>query len=74
MSYDAMLDAMKSNPELAREIHDAPTVSHREAILDKHGIDKPSFSSPLPSKEQVKSMSEVAGGSTYFNMTACGAA
>jgi len=52
MSYDAMLDAMKSNPELAREIHDAPTVSHREAILDKHGIDKPRSAAHSPQRSR----------------------
>lgn len=74
MSYDAMLEAMKNDPALAQQLHDAPTVAAREAILEQNGIAKPNMNSTLPSRDQIKSMSEVAGGSTYFNMTACGAA
>lgn len=74
MSYDAMLDAMKNDPALAKELHDAPTVAARQAILEKNGIAKPNLNSPLPRQEKIKAMSDVAGGSTYFNMTACGAA
>lgn len=74
MSYDAMLDAMKNDPALAQQLHDASSVSERQAILEARGISTPNMDSPLPSKDDVKSMSEVAGGSTYFNVTACGAA
>lgn len=73
MSYDAMLEAMKNDPALAQQLHDAKTVAERSAILEANGISKPNLDSPLPSKDEIKSMSEVAGGSTYFNCTACGA-
>jgi len=74
MSYDAMLDAMKNDPALAQQLHDAKTVAERQGILEARGIATPNLNSPLPSKDDIKSMSEVAGGSTYFNATACGAA
>jgi len=74
MSYDAMLDAMKNDPALAQQLHDATTVAERQSILEAKGIATPNLNSPLPSKDDIKSMSEVAGGSTYFNATACGAA
>jgi hypothetical protein len=74
MSYDAMLDAMKSDPALAQRLHDAGTVSERAEILKEAGIEAPTLDSPLPGKDQLQAMSDVAGGDTYFNATACAAA
>lgn len=74
MSYDAMLEAMKNDPALAQRLHDAGTVAERAQILKEAGIAAPTMDSPLPSKDQLQSMSDVAGGDTYFNATACAAA
>ena len=74
MSYDAMLEAMKNDPALAQRLHDATTVAERSQIIADAGIAQPTLDSELPSQDQIRSMSEVAGGSTYFNMTACAAA
>lgn len=72
MSYDAMLAAMKSDPDLAMRIHNAGTVSERTQILKEAGIEPPTVDSPLPTKDQLPKMSDVAGGDTYFNVTNCG--
>jgi len=69
-----MLEAMKNDPALAQRLHDAGTVAERAQILKEAGIAAPTMDSPLPSKDELKSMSDVAGGDTYFNATACAAA
>jgi hypothetical protein len=71
MSYNDILEAMKNDPALAQQLHDAPSEAARAALLGAKGIAVPAPGSPLPGKDEIKSMSEVAGGSTYFNLTVC---
>ncbi|MEI7691999.1 MAG: hypothetical protein WCJ50_05675 [Actinomycetes bacterium] len=75
MSYDGVVEAVKANPDLAQQLHDAGTAGARSAILDSAGVaNKPGPDSPDPTKDQLREMRDVAGGSTYFNATACGGA
>ncbi len=53
MSFDPLMKALKENPALAEELKKAKTPRERHAILDAHGIEKPTLDSQFP---------EVAGG------------
>lgn len=64
MAYDAMLEALKSNPDLARKIGAAQTPEERKAIFDDHGVPTPAADTPLPTEEMVRSIDQVAGGTS----------
>jgi hypothetical protein len=57
MSFDPLMKALKENPALAEELKNAKTPRERHAILDAHGIEKPTVDSQFP---------EVAGGACGF--------
>ena len=48
MSFDPLIQALKDNPALAEELRNAKTPRERHAILDAHGIEKPSLDSQFP--------------------------
>lgn len=58
MSFDAVVTAIKENPELAAELNAATTPAARAAILDAHGIEKPHANSQFPE------MDDTAGGTS----------
>lgn len=53
MSFDPLIKALEENPALAEELGNAKTPRERDAILDAHGIEKPTLDSQFP---------EAAGG------------
>ena len=55
MSFDPLVQALKENPALRDELKAAKTPRERHAILDAHGIEKPTLDSQFP---------DVSGGST----------
>jgi len=54
MSFEPLMQALKENPALREELKAAKTPRERHAILDAHGIEKPTLDSQFPN---------VAGGS-----------
>ena len=48
MSFDPLMKALKENPALAEELKNAKTPRERHAILDAHGIEKPTLDSQFP--------------------------
>ncbi len=48
MSFDPLMKAIKENPALAEELKAAKTPRERHAILDAHGIEKPTLDSQFP--------------------------
>ena len=48
MSFDPLMKAIKENPALAEELKNAKTPRERHAILDAHGIEKPTLDSQFP--------------------------
>jgi len=48
MSFDPMIQAMQDNPELVEELNAAKTPRERDAVLDAHGIEKPTMDSEFP--------------------------
>jgi len=48
MSFDPLMKAIKENPALAEELRNAKTPRERHAILDAHGIEKPTLDSQFP--------------------------
>ena len=48
MSFDPLMKALKENPALAEELRNAKTPRERHAILDAHGIEKPTLDSQFP--------------------------
>ena len=48
MSFDPLVKALKENPALAEELKNAKTPRERHAILDAHGIEKPTLDSQFP--------------------------
>ncbi len=48
MSFDPLIQALKENPALAEELRSAKTPRERDAILDAHGIEKPTLDSQFP--------------------------
>ena len=48
MSFDPLMKAIKDNPALAEELKAAKTPRERHAILDAHGIEKPTLDSQFP--------------------------
>ena len=66
MSFDPLMKALKENPALAEERKNAKTPRERHAILDAHGIEKPTLDSQFP---------EAGGGCTGDgNNSGCSAA
>lgn len=63
MSFDAVIDAIKNDPELAKELQAAGTPAERAAILDAHGIEKPHSQSQFPD------MASVSGAGTATDVT-----
>ncbi len=53
MSFDPLVKALEENPALAEELGNAKTPRELDAILDAHGIEKPTLDSQFP---------EAAGG------------
>ena len=51
MSFDPLMKAIKENPALAEELRTAKTPRERHAILDAHGIEKPTLDSELPDRQ-----------------------
>ena len=43
MSFDPLIQAMQDNPELVEELNAAKTPRERDAVLDAHGIEKPTM-------------------------------
>ena len=58
MSFDPVMNAIKSDPELLNELKAAKTPKERAAILDAHGIEKPHADSEFPE------MAGAGGGSS----------
>ena len=58
MSFDPLMKAIKENPALAEELRNAKTPRERHAILDAHGIEKPTLDSQFPE-------AGADGGQTY---------
>ena len=48
MSFDPLIQAMQDNPELVEELNAAKTPRERDAVLDAHGIEKPTMDSEFP--------------------------
>jgi hypothetical protein len=48
MSFDPLIQAIQDNPELVEELNAAKTPRERDAILDAHGIEKPTMDSEFP--------------------------
>jgi hypothetical protein len=48
MSFDPLIKALEENPALAEELGNAKTPRERDAILDAHGIEKPTLDSQFP--------------------------
>ena len=48
MSFDPLIKALGENPALAEELGNAKTPRERDAILDAHGIEKPTLDSQFP--------------------------
>lgn len=57
MSFDVVVQAIKDNPALAAELNAAKTPAERAAVLDAHGIARPTPESTFPE------MTDVSGGS-----------
>ena len=62
MSFEPLMKALKENPALAEELRNAKTPRERRAILDAHGIQKPTLDSQFPE----------AGGVGHWTKTAMG--
>jgi len=48
MSFDPLIRALKENPALREELKAAKTPRERHAILEAHGIEKPTLDSQFP--------------------------
>jgi len=48
MSFEPLMEALRANPDLARELLSGKTPRERHAILDAHGIEKPNLDSQFP--------------------------
>ena len=48
MSFEPLIKALEENPALAEELTNAKTPRERDAILDAHGIEKPTLDSQFP--------------------------
>ena len=59
MSFDPLMKAIKDNPALADELKAAKTPRERHAILDAHGIEKPTLDSQFPDESGGESFSSV---------------
>ena len=55
MSFDPLIQAMQDNPELVEELNAAKTPRERDAVLDAHGIEKPTMDSEFPDPAAGKS-------------------
>jgi len=52
MSFEPLMEALRANPDLARELLSGKTPRERHAILDAHGIEKPTLDSELPDRQE----------------------
>jgi hypothetical protein len=51
MSFEPLLEALRENPDLVGELLSGKTPRERHAILDAHGIEKPTLDSELPDRQ-----------------------
>ncbi len=68
MSFDGVIQAIKDNPALAGELRAASTPAERAAVLDLHGIEKPTVNSKFPE------MDDTAGGGATETAIVAGSA
>lgn len=65
MSFDVVVDAMKNDPELTKKVLAANTPAERAAVLDAHGVPRPTPDAQLPD------MISTAGGHESTTTEVC---
>ena len=62
MSYEFVIDAVKSNPALAAAIASSTSWEDTEKILKAHGIEVPADAKPT--SEEIEKFAAISGGGT----------